>query len=159
MTRRLTEQVTVVGRHHLDLIHAVEQRLAGDVDHERIADPKSVEVGEQGGFGDARVTGQHGVSAVTADREAGPVQVPDPASQRALLGAVVDGEVHADGRDPNARHGRIGRQGQSAQVRLAPFLDGDRPTLFVEDVRVTERAVRQIPVVLARAVEQGLPFG
>ena len=85
--------------HHFDLIHLVRQRFIQNMQVETVALFQLVQVGEQHGFGQAAVAGQHAVGAFAAKGVAGAFQMANALLQHIIAGAFVNRQVDVNFRD------------------------------------------------------------
>ena len=142
----------LLGRHHLRLTHLVDQHLSHHLDGEGVAGAHPVQIGEHGGLGEAAMGGDDGVGGLTTHREGRALQVPGAAEQRQVGGAVVDGKIDIDARDPDPGHDL-----RRALEQFVVFISGGLPGAPGNvGVRGQDRPGPEFFVV-GPGIRQGLP--
>ena len=112
------EVAHVGGVHDADLVHLVGAGPVEDGDGEGVALHELVEVGEELGRRQAAVARDRRVRGGAADGQRRALDVPDGHLQDALVHAVVDGQVDADGADLDVAHHAGAREVEDGAVLL-----------------------------------------
>ena len=111
----------------MDLVHFISQRFIQHMKHKDISNFQLIQVGQQGGGGEAAMARDDAVGAGTAHRQGRTFNMPHRHLQHLIAGAVIHGQRYVNAGDLQISHNAVTGDVQQLLIPLLVFFTWFKP--------------------------------